>query len=109
MSNSLRRVRNNQKSRKAIMSPSISFFLAIFFSASLFAQNYTIQKATLRKISEALPCSPMMSHGLSNTHGTYLRADDLRKNSWQVAQVPGAGCGEAVAVGPKGLIVTFQK
>jgi hypothetical protein len=45
MSNSLRRVRNNQKSRKAIMSPSISFFLAIFFSASLFAQNYTIQKS----------------------------------------------------------------
>jgi photosystem II stability/assembly factor-like uncharacterized protein len=80
------------ESRKTIMSSGISFFLAIFFAGSLFAQNYTVQKSNT---TENLRGVAVLSNDIawaSGTHGTYLRTTKLQTNhgSWQVAQVPGA-------------------
>jgi photosystem II stability/assembly factor-like uncharacterized protein len=72
------------------MSWSISFFLVIFLAASLCAQVHTIQKSNTTENLRGIALLSNRVAWASGTHGTYLRASDLRKNSWQVAQVPGA-------------------
>jgi photosystem II stability/assembly factor-like uncharacterized protein len=65
------------------------FLLLLFLSASLLAQNPTIQKSNT---TENLRGVSVLSGGVawaSGSHGTYLRTTD-GGNSWQAAQVPGA-------------------
>jgi photosystem II stability/assembly factor-like uncharacterized protein len=64
--------------------------IAIFFAGSLFAQNYTIQKSNTTENLRGVAVLSNHVAWASGTHGIYLRAIDLRNNSWQSAQVPGA-------------------
>jgi photosystem II stability/assembly factor-like uncharacterized protein len=72
-----------QKSRKI-------FLLIIFFAGSLSAQEYTIQKSDTTENLRGVAVLSNHVAWASGTHGAYLRASDLRNNSWQAAQVPGA-------------------
>jgi photosystem II stability/assembly factor-like uncharacterized protein len=64
--------------------------LIFVFAGSLFAQNYAIQKSNTMENLRGVALLPNHVVWASGTHGTYLRAIDLRTNSWQSAQVPGA-------------------
>jgi photosystem II stability/assembly factor-like uncharacterized protein len=68
----------------------ISFILIFLFARSLFAQNYAIKKSNTMENLRGVALLPNHVVWASGTHGTYLRAIDLRTNSWQSAQVPGA-------------------
>jgi photosystem II stability/assembly factor-like uncharacterized protein len=73
-----------QKSGKAV------FLIIILAAGSLFAQNYTIQKSNTTENLRGVAVLSNHVAWASGTHGTYLRTADLRKNSWQIAQVTGA-------------------
>jgi photosystem II stability/assembly factor-like uncharacterized protein len=72
------------------MRSSISFFIVIFFAGSLCAQNYIVQKSNTTENLRGVALLPHHVAWASGTHGTYLRATNLRNNSWQAAQVSGA-------------------
>jgi photosystem II stability/assembly factor-like uncharacterized protein len=65
------------------------FFLLLFLSASLLAQNPTIQKSNTTENLRGVSVLSGEVAWASGTHGTYLRTTD-GGNSWQAAQVPGA-------------------
>jgi len=65
------------------------FSFLLLLSASLHAQNLTIQKSNTTENLRGISVLHNQVAWASGTHGTYLRTTDAG-NSWQAAQVPGA-------------------
>jgi photosystem II stability/assembly factor-like uncharacterized protein len=65
--------------------------LVVLLYASLFAQDYTLQKSNTSEDLRGVAVLPNHAAWASGSHGTYLRTGDLGnpQPSWKVSRVPG--------------------